>query len=68
MSDSSTEVYNRLTGADDAPDREGRNGLKHMISLSMTKIADGLIDPKLVLSWLAGSLGVPAAITGRRAS
>ncbi|AUC52054.1 MFS transporter [Sagittula sp. P11] len=64
MSDSSTEVYNRLTGADDAPDREGRNGLKHMISLSMTKIADGLIDPKLVLSWLAGSLGVPAAITG----
>lgn len=60
-----TEIFEDLTGADeDVRASEARNGLRHMASLSMTKIADGLIDPKLVLSWLAGSLGVPAAITG----
>ena len=60
-----TELYETLTGADqDAPAREARNGLRHAVSLSLTKLADGLIDPKLVLSWLAGALGVPAAIIG----
>lgn len=60
-----TEIFEDLTGADkEVRASESRNGLRHMASLSMTKIADGLIDPKLVLSWLAGSLGVPAAITG----
>ena len=59
------DLYEDLTGAEeDVRAAEARNGLRHMASLSMTKIADGLIDPKLVLSWLAGSLGVPAAITG----
>jgi len=36
---------------------EPRNFLRHALSLSMTKSADGLIDPKLVLSWLLTSLG-----------
>lgn len=62
MSDTTGVVYGRLTGAGDAPATEARNGLRHMVSLSMTKVADGLIDPKLVLSWLAGALGVPAAV------
>ncbi|WP_370273032.1 MFS transporter [Pseudooceanicola nitratireducens] len=45
---------------DDHPDgREGRNGLRFIASLSMTKVADGLIDPKLVLSWLMTALGAP---------
>lgn len=30
----------------------------------MSKVADGLIDPKLVLSWLLGALGARAAIVG----
>ncbi|WP_439123881.1 MFS transporter [Marivita sp.] len=60
-----TDAYEGITGADeDVHDREARNGLRHMVSLSMTKVADGLIDPKLVLSWLAGALGAPAALTG----
>ena len=65
MSQPITDVYEEITGADEqVRDREARNGLRHMLSLSMTKVADGLIDPKLVLSWLAGALGAPAALTG----
>ena len=64
MSDSTTEVYEGLTGAKEVEAREARNGLRHATSLTMTKLADGLIDPKLVLSWLGGALGVPAGIVG----
>ncbi len=60
-----TALYETLTGAeDDVRPREARNGVRHVLSLTMTKVADGLIDPKLVLSWLAGALGAPAAIIG----
>jgi hypothetical protein len=44
--------------------REARNGLRHMAALSLTKVSDGLIDPKLVLSWLLTGLGAPAAFIG----
>ncbi|MCK0149138.1 MFS transporter [Marivita sp. S6314] len=65
MSSPVTTAYEDITGAEeDVRDREARNGVRHMVSLSMTKVADGLIDPKLVLSWLAGALGAPAAVTG----
>jgi MFS family permease len=65
MSHPVTDAYQGITGAEEeVRDREARNGLRHMVSLSMTKVADGLIDPKLVLSWLAGALGAPAALTG----
>lgn len=47
-----------------AQDAEAANGLRHAASLSMTKVADGLIDPKLVLSWLLTSLGAPAVYAG----
>ena len=62
----STEVFGTIAGADeeDLSTREARNGLRHIVSLSMTKIADGLIDPKLVLSWLVTSLGAPAVYAG----
>ncbi len=43
---------------------EAANGLRHAASLAMTKVADGLIDPKLVLSWLLMSLGAPAVYAG----
>ena len=37
---------------------------RHVISLSASKIADGLIDPKLVLSWLLTHLGAGAFWVG----
>lgn len=43
---------------------EPGNFLRHVVSLSMTKIADGLIDPKLVLSWLLSYLGASAVFVG----
>lgn len=43
---------------------EPGNFLRHGASLSLSKLADGLIDPKLVLSWLMGALGAPAVLTG----
>lgn len=43
---------------------EARNRLRHAVSLTLSKIADGLIDPKLVLAWLASALGAPASFMG----
>tara|TARA_B100000678_G_scaffold137006_1_gene114531 strand:- start:250 stop:1557 length:1308 start_codon:yes stop_codon:yes gene_type:complete len=43
---------------------EGNNFLRHVVSLSLSKTSDGLIDPKLVLSWLMTHLGAPTALTG----
>lgn len=43
---------------------EPANFLRHAASLSMSKIADGLIDPKLVLSWLLTHLGASAVFIG----
>lgn len=65
-------AFEKLSGADgDASDLtdaaakvEAPNGLRHIASLSMTKVADGLIDPKLMLSWLLTSLGAPAVYAG----
>jgi MFS family permease len=58
-------VFQAVTGADEPPSaNEARNGLCHVLSLSMTKIADGLIDPKLVLSWLLTAIGAPAVLVG----
>ena len=37
---------------------EPANFLRHAAALSLTKTADGLIDPKLVLSWLLTQLSV----------
>ncbi|AMO73058.1 MFS transporter [Sphingorhabdus sp. M41] len=44
--------------------QEPGNFFKHVGSLALTKGADGLIDPKLVLSWLMTSLGAPVALIG----
>ncbi len=43
---------------------EPANFLRHASSLSMSKIADGLIDPKLVLSWLLAHLGASTFFVG----
>ncbi|WP_316015993.1 MFS transporter [Roseobacter sp. HKCCA0434] len=65
-------LFERLVEDPDAPTdlseaqetREPANFFRHAGSLAMTKLADGLIDPKLVLSWLMTALGAPAALTG----
>lgn len=68
MTDSTAEgVFSRIAGEEGAGQpgpSEGRNGLRHIAALSMTKVADGLIDPKLVLAWLLTALGAPAVFAG----
>ena len=65
-------LFDRLV---DDPDRDGglseqartaepANFLRHGGSLSSTKLADGLLDPKLVLSWLVTNLGASGVIVG----
>ncbi|MEO1329055.1 MAG: MFS transporter [Pseudomonadota bacterium] len=59
--------FSALVGADRpaaVAEREARNGFLHLGALSLTKIADGLVNPKLVLAWLLSSLGAPAAAIG----
>ncbi len=67
-------VYEILTSEDDGrvckdiPDvackEQPGNFIRHVASLGLTKTGDGLLDPKLVLSWLLTSLGAPAFIIG----
>ncbi|KMK67903.1 MFS transporter [Puniceibacterium sp. IMCC21224] len=60
-----TDLYGTVTDDDgNATKGEARNGVRHMVSLSLTKVADGLIDPKLVLSWLMNALGAPTVLVG----
>ncbi len=47
--------------SDDACREQPRNFGIHLVSLSLTKIGDGLADAKLVLSWLLDALGAPAS-------
>lgn len=55
-----------LTGADpgDLQRGEGRTGAVHVASLTLTKTADALIDPKLVLAWLLTAIGAPGVMIG----
>lgn len=61
-----TRTFARLTNADpaDVTADEARNGLIHTVSMVLTKAADGLINPKLVLSWLLSALGAPGFFIG----
>lgn len=36
----------------------------HITALTLTKLADGLIDPKIVLAWLLNAIGSPGYIVG----
>ncbi len=59
-------AYGKVTGTDtnDLAAGEAKNGFIHVLSLVLTKTADGVIDPKLVLSSVLTSLGTPAAFIG----
>jgi len=56
-------LTDRLIAPDMAP-HAARNARRHVAALSLSKLSDGLVDPKLVLSWLLGTMGVPAAFIG----
>jgi hypothetical protein len=62
----SDRAFGLLTGTERKTVERGeaRNGLIHIVSLTLTKTADSLIDPKLVLSWLLNALGAPGAMVG----
>ncbi|WP_371059568.1 MFS transporter [Rhodosalinus sp. 5P4] len=66
MSDRLKTAFGRITGTDAEEVRlgEARNGMIHVVSLTLTKTADALIDPKLVLSWLLTALSAPGAMIG----
>lgn len=75
MSENTQElVFEMLTSGDDGrvckdiPDsackEEAGNFFTHVTSLSTSKISDGLIDPKLVLSWLLTTIGAPSWLVG----
>jgi sugar phosphate permease len=72
LSNAAATIFNALTrNADpdtDLPEAarkaEPRNFLRHIVSLSGSKLADGLINPKLVLSWLLTHLGAGAFWVG----
>ena len=66
MSDPYTAAFAKITGTTVADVRPGeaRNGMVHVVSLILTKAADALIDPKLVLSWLLTALAAPSAMVG----
>lgn len=59
-------LFARLTGAEAAEvDRtEARNGAVQVAALTLSKTADALIDPKLVLAWLLTALSAPGAMIG----
>lgn len=50
--------------SDAAREAEPANFLRHLVSLAGSKVADGLLNPKLVLSWLLTHLGAGALWTG----
>ncbi|MFN3663943.1 MFS transporter [Yoonia sp.] len=73
MSSTTTQkIFDSLTRKTDPdpelPDAAQRvepgNFLRHIWSLGASKLADGLIDPKLVLSWLLSHLGAGAFWVG----
>ncbi|SEA29580.1 hypothetical protein [Rubrimonas cliftonensis] len=51
------------TGADIAPE-SARSALLHVACLSASKLADALVEPKLVLAWLLTALGASAGAVG----
>lgn len=67
-------LYNHVTGDEDARvckdipasacDDQPRNFFAYLFANLLGKIADEIASAKLVLPWLFGTLGVPAAYTG----
>lgn len=60
----SPQSANEQIGVQWVSSNAASNKLIHLASLSMTKIGDGLVDPKLVLSWALNAAGAPQAAIG----
>jgi hypothetical protein len=68
------QLYNRVTGDEDArvckdiPENachdQPRNFFAYLLANLLGKVADEIASAKLVIPWLFGVLGVPAAFTG----
>jgi len=58
------ERLHALVANTDADAGQARRFSVHFVALTLTKIADGLIDPKIVLSWLLSALGAPGYLIG----
>ncbi len=59
------QIYETLTATEDQADpKKAQRFSIHLVSLCATKIADGLIDPKLVLAWILGAIGAPGYLIG----
>ena len=50
--------------SEEACNHQPQNFLRHAVALGLSKSADGLANPKLVLSWLMTHLGAPAGLVG----
>ena len=59
------QLFRTIAGRDaGAETGQARPFLTHFFSLLVTKTADGLVDPKLVLSWILSTLGAPGYLIG----
>ncbi len=68
------DLYDRITGDEDARvckdipeaacDDQPRNFFAYLGANLLGKVADEIASAKLVIPWLFGALGVPAAFTG----
>lgn len=73
-SEATQRAYALLTGEsedrvcrdipDSACDEQPGNFMRHVLSLTLTKLGDGVFDPKLVLAWLMGAIGAPVYLIG----
>ena len=58
-------IYRNVTDTTGSEDQKGAARFAvHLGALTATKIADGLIDAKLVLAWLLNSIGAPGYLIG----
>jgi len=60
----SDRLHATLTDTGTTDPGEARRFSVHFVALTLTKIADGLINPKIVLAWLLTTLGAPGYIVG----
>ncbi len=60
-------LFSALVGTSTSakPDpQEARSALVHLGALVSSKTADGLVEPKLILTWLLTSVGAPGVLVG----
>ncbi|MFV1530050.1 MULTISPECIES: MFS transporter [unclassified Phaeobacter] len=57
-------TYKLTAGSEASDPKAARRVATHVTALTATKLADGLIDPKLVLAWLMNAIGAPGYLIG----